>query len=763
MDLLGKRYFVCLALIFLAFSRISFKYSGVKILVVFALVLGIFALILKKLSRKNKNLNIMLCLSLVAACVGVLNTGALLYGNAVKAEKYVGERRIYGYVVSVEQRENYLGEHIVHIESIDGERVSIDAPLVTDFASDLERGDFFECNATIARLVDYDEIEYLRSSEPAEYPLICTVSENEEILYPETEFRVRLWLSSLGARLSAILRVNLGSENGALANALLLGNREMLRTSVLRDFKRSGVYHMLALSGMHVSILVGLLEAVLKRLYVPKKYRIAMCTVLCLFYVALTGFLLSACRAMLMLFVTYLSFNLRRRSDALTSLFLGVSVIVLVSPSSVLDTGLMLSFLSTLGIICASEIRKKIVIFGKIEFKNAFLSLAFDFIREVSSLLLTSWCVFVATLPIITEKFGEVSLATFFTNLFMGTVCEAFMIAAIFTLLFCRVPFLCAMLSRVAGVLGSLMINIASKISDIRGVMLSLEYPSADILVWLLFIFSAVLLAIKIPKKRLIGLPSLAFVCIMCISIIAFECGRVDVVRAEFLLGDTLVLSSSEGVYICDASNGRKSALYDGIAKAKENCFTEIDGVILTHYHSWQVVSLAAVADSYALHSVYMPMPQNSTEGLVMRALVRVLSEERDVKVYLYEAGDDIGILSGELTVSDRFYTAGRTSPGYAFSYRYGEGRISVVEPRYFGTYFEESGAFDVQISDSDVLIFGSDGKEPEASFEIYERLKKDCEVYYTDFDTFALSDYEAYLGDRKIYFNTVYKKYDLK
>lgn len=763
LDLLGKRYFVCLALIFLAFSRISFEYSGVKILVVFTLALGIFALILKKIDRKNKNLNIMLCLSLVAACVGVLNTGVLLYGNAVKIEKYVGERHIYGYVASVEQRENFLSEHIVHIESIDGERVSIEAPLVTDFASELTTGDFFECDVQISRLEDYDEIEYLRSSEPAEYPLICTVSENEEILYPESEFRVRIWLSSLGAKLSAILRVALGSENGALANALLLGNREMLRTSVLRDFKRAGVYHMLALSGLHVAILVGMLDALLKKLYISKRLRIAMSTLLCLFYVALTGFLLSACRAMLMLFITYLSFNLRRRSDALTSLFLGVSVIVLVSPSSVLDTGLMLSFLSTLGIICSSEIKKKINIFGKIKIQNGFLSFALDLFRYIAYLFLTSWCVFVATLPIIAEKFGEVSLATFFSNLFMGTFCEAFMITAIFTLLFCRVPLLCTAFSRVAIMLGTLMTDITSAISNVRGVVLSLEYPGTDYIVWLLFIFSAVLLAIKIPKKQLIGLPSVAFICIMCVGIAAFEYGRGDRVRAEFLLGDTLVLSSSEGVYICDASDGRKGALYDGIARAKENCFTEIDGVILTHYHSWQVVSLAAAADSFVLHSVYMPMPQNSTEGLVMRALVRVLSEERDVRVYLYEAGNDLEILSGELTVSDRFYIAGKANPGYAFSYRYGDSRITVVEPRYFDTYFESSGAFADEIEHSNTLIFGSDGNACLEDFEIYGRLLPECEIYFTDFDTFAFSDYEAYLGERKIYFNTVYKKYDLK
>ena len=67
---------------------------------------------------------------------------------------------------------------------------------------------------------------------------------------------------------------------------------------------------------------------------------------------------------MLMLWVMYLSLLLQRKRDVLTSLFVAVTIVVLLKPSAVLDVGLQLSFLSTFGVICSSVICKKLKLLG---------------------------------------------------------------------------------------------------------------------------------------------------------------------------------------------------------------------------------------------------------------------------------------------------------------------------------------------------------------------------------------------------------------
>lgn len=762
MNAFSKRYFVWISLIFIAFSILSFFLNSFEIFVIFLAILGTIYLIFRKFGRKKRNFYLIFILAICAALAGIVNTQVLLNGNERRVEKYAGEHTVSGFVVAVSANEDYRSEMVVKIESIDGEGAAIDVVLVADYRIELSRGDFFECNATLLPLNEYDGFTHLHNKNQYDYPLLCKIGEDEEIEYLTREWRLRPMLADLNSRLSAVIKANMTKKSGSLASALLLGNRELLSDDTLRDFKRAGVYHMLALSGMHVAILVGILDYILKKLLVPMKIRIVMLGALSFFYIALTGFLLSACRAMLMTWVMYLSFLLGKRRDALTSLFTAAFVICALSPAAMLDVGLQLSVLSTFGIISATMIRAKLKLFQKSVGGKKIKICMISVLRELLFSLIASLCVFVCTLPVVMIYFGEVSLATFFTNLFMGVVCECFMILSIITLCFSKIRVLCFAFAALADIVGSIMIALVSWVSDIEGVMLSLEYPGTEILVFALFFSSLMLFAFKVRRKWLISLPCVVFAVLFSFNVLVYINTRKESVSAEFLIGDKLVLSSADEVYICDASNGRYGGFYDSVLLAKENCFTEIDGIVLTHYHSYHAISLERLVKNFKIHSVLLPMPQTYDEGLIMRTIIRVL-EDQGVSVYIYEANEKLDILDGKLVVSDRAYIAGITHPSVALSFAKNEKRITVIERPYFSSYLEKSGVFDEYIFESDYLIFGSDGRAPKENFDIFLNLKPECEVSFTDFDLLNMSDFEAYLDKMNIYFGVEYKKYDLK
>lgn len=758
MNAFGKRYLVWIALILLGFSYFSYKVSGLIIFCIFAIILAFAYKILLHFKRMTSNLRVIFVLMLCAALLGASATGLDLYKKDRIEDKYCGEHIVRGYVSEIVAKENFYSEHAVKIEYVDGEKTALDMILVTEYKTELERGDFFECPVEILRFEDYENAQYLRSAHSGRYTVVLIAPEDEKIELLDREFRPTLVLSDLNSKLSAKLRQIIGGEAGNLASALLLGNRHLLSDSVLRDFSRAGIYHMLALSGLHVAILIGLGEALLKRMRVNKSVRFIVMTCVSFLYVALTGFLLSACRSVLMLWILYLAYFIHRDNDGLTSLFLAVSIIVIIDPPSILDVGLMLSFLSTFGVIAANIIYSRISFFHQGTEK----SLCREILGKIVQLLLISACVIVTTLPVITEYFGEISLATFFTNLFMSIICEIFMISSL-AVLFLPISLpITHIVGEVTADLGGLFMNIVSKISDITDVMLSLKYPFTDLLVWLLFITSVILFAVKLRHKWIIALPGIAFVVLLSISIISYNVFRSDLVRAEYVEGDALVISSASEVYICDATDGRYGNYYDFLQVAKNNCHTEIDGVVLTHYHSYHAVALRRLASNYKLYKVYLPMPQNSDELARMRAIMRVLEDEK-TDVYIYEANEPLDLLGGSLVVSDRAYISGYAHPSVALTYSFGEQRITLVERPYFDTYLEESRAFESYISDSDYLIFGSDGRSPKENFELYENLSDNCEISFSDFELFALSDYEKYLYEKTIYFNVKYKKYDLK
>ena len=230
----------------------------------------------------------------------------------------------------------------------------------------------------------------------------------------------------------------------------------------------------------------------------------------------------------------------------------------------------------------------------------------------------------------------------------------------------------------------------------------------------------------------------------------------------EYLKNDVIVISSREEVYICDASNGRYGNLYDGLKLAKEGTFTEIDGVILTHYHSYHAMSINRLADTCILHSVYLPKPTSEKETLVMMSIFDAL-RDTSTNLYMYESNAPLEILGGELLVSDRAYSSDYSHPSIALTYSYGESRVTLIENPYFDTYLEDSGAFESYISASDLVIFGSDGRAPENRYEVFNNMKFGAEIVFADRESMLLSDFEFYIDDFDIYVDVLYKKYELK
>lgn len=762
MNAFTKRFFVCISLIFLGFTAFSFQNNILIFFLIFLSFLTVFYFFMSKTKKKYKNLKLVCILLLCASVLGIFCSGVQTLRCNRLVEEYSGEHRVSGYVKEVSVRENFISEYVVNIEELDGKSVNFDMVLVASYKCDLTRGDFFELTGRIYSTESYDDYEFLNNKNVYDYPIICSIDDSVEIVYCESEFRIPLALSGLNSRASSILKAVVGKNGGTLASALLLGNRDLLPADTLRDFKRAGVYHMLALSGLHVAILIGIFDWILKKMLSPRGIRILVLTVLSLFYVALTGFALSACRSMLMLWIFYLSLLIGKQRDTMTSLFLAVFVIVLINPSSILDVGLQLSFFSTFGVVASSIIANKIKWFKESESEDGIKKYLLRIVRKLALLMLSSVCVFIVTLPLIMVYFGEVSLATFFSNLFMGLLCEVFMVVSLITLLlssnsFLRVPF-----ASFSSYIADFITDTVSFISDKEGVMLSLEYPNIERLVWGLFVAFVLLLAIKYSRKWLIFLPGVVFAILLCISILIYGALRDDFVRAEYLSNDTVVLSSGDEVYICDISDGSYGALYEGIQLARENCFTEIDGIVLTHYHSDHIVTLSRLSKAFKIHGVFLPMPQNRDEDIIVRSIVRVLKSE-SVPVYIFENGRELDILSGKLYVSPRAYISGYAHPCVGISFEHGEERVTVLGKSYFDTYLAYSGLLDAYIEDSDYLIFGADGRNPQREFELFSALKNGCEVSFSDFGLMNKSDFEEYLDKHRIYFNVEYKKYDLK
>lgn len=264
-------------------------------------------------------------------------------GETVAVEGYVTERLSAG---------GNGSRFTVRLTEFDGTPVRDRVLLECSYRSALSEGDRFRLVGQVREFTrdgSYDEETSLRSDGLV---AVVTCSDYGDCtMTGERTDTPMLALRRLNRSLCERLGNAVGGEEGALASALLLGNRSGLSGETVLHFRRSGISHLLALSGLHVSILIGILEWLLGRFRVPKRIRIATVPFLALFYLVLTGAAVSTVRAVLMVVVLSLAFLSAERYDSFTALSVALFCILAATPYAVLDLSLWLSFGAAASII----------------------------------------------------------------------------------------------------------------------------------------------------------------------------------------------------------------------------------------------------------------------------------------------------------------------------------------------------------------------------------------------------------------------------
>ena len=143
---------------------------------------------------------------------------------------------------------------------------------------------------------------------------------------------------------------SLGVPEGPLVSAMVLGRRAVDLSYQLRDqFVQVGLAHVLAASGFHVSLILGVVLTLTKNFSSGVRFSFGIFTLI--IYVGLTGGSPSVLRAAFMGLAALLAIVLQRVVKSLASLVLVATLLLLINPLWIWDLGFQLSFLATLGLL----------------------------------------------------------------------------------------------------------------------------------------------------------------------------------------------------------------------------------------------------------------------------------------------------------------------------------------------------------------------------------------------------------------------------
>ena len=166
-------------------------------------------------------------------------------------------------------------------------------------------------------------------------------------------------VSGFSARFREHINKSLASHNFhvdqlAIINALFLGQRQDISTEMYDNYTRAGAVHILAISGLHVGIVLMLLNLILKPLETIRKGRLIKTILLVIFlwtFAIIAGMSASVVRAVFMFTIIAIAINLSRPTNIFNTISVSIFWLLLLKPNFLFDVGFQLSYMAVISIV----------------------------------------------------------------------------------------------------------------------------------------------------------------------------------------------------------------------------------------------------------------------------------------------------------------------------------------------------------------------------------------------------------------------------
>ena len=523
-------------------------------------------------------------------------------------------------------------------------------------------------------------------------------------------------------------------DTGAILSALLLGERDYLPDQLRLDFKRIGISHILALSGMHLAILSMGVGKALSLFRVKKKARVAIISLFVLFYMAFTGFSVSVVRAGLMVLISSALFLLSRTYDSLTSLAVSVTIICILTPHAIMDISLWLSALATFGIIAYGEFASTL---------EKPKTRAKSIIRYILLGILASIFAISATIAVSTITFGGFSILAPFTTLIFSLLSEIIMyLGCILMLIGWIVP-----IGRLLAPLCKLMTFLAGVFSDIKFAYVSSNFAFVTVLILLYTSAFYIFLILKLKKpKRVLNIIVVTYFIISLIPTIATSVkNNTETVAyySDYKCDDILIRSENE-VCLINSSQYSKNLVYSSLDLLDDANVTYLDKYYLTHY-SWSLdEDIETLLYNVLVDKIYIPEPRNDDEETILKILKKSVENFRcDLVTFKEYETVKVGDYDINLLYSEPY---GNTSMN-AFVVADGMDTYTYISSGLLQGKTKDRFMNYLALSDS--VILGEHGKKYKDRVYITEAFEKlDILIIHSD-NVFLMQDNMQYYLDR--------------
>jgi competence protein ComEC len=211
----------------------------------------------------------------------------------------------------------------------------------------LERADSFR-NPGVSSFTEYLDRQGYDATALVKSPLLIERLQNEPVFLPLA------WLYDWRRKVQTAIDTHFSKETAGVLDAALLGNRYFLSQSTSERFREGGTFHVLVISGLHITFLGGLVFLIARRFTRNRLLQFALTTTVLWGYALAVGAEASVGRAALMFTVVVLAPLVSRHASSLNALGASALALLALSPSNLLDPSFQLTFASVAAIVLLS-------------------------------------------------------------------------------------------------------------------------------------------------------------------------------------------------------------------------------------------------------------------------------------------------------------------------------------------------------------------------------------------------------------------------
>lgn len=383
-------------------------------------------------------------------------------------------------------------------------------------------------------------------------------------------------------------------EEAQLMKAMLIGDKTLLSKEIQTLYKNAGIAHVLAVSGLHISVIASILWWGLKKLKLPNNLEGIIVTTILWGYAGMTGFSVSITRTVIMTTIILLGSLLEEKSDPITSWSFAALILLIYNNLYLWDVGFQLSFVAVGSLILLTPFFNKLYFIPK------------AYRVYVAPLL----AVTIGTTPLIAYYYYVISPIGLILNLFLVPL-----VTIVVTVGFLAMLIFPIQVTLAKWVIGSsyyllLAIEFLSKIAlKIPFSTLIVGKPSwLELGVYALF-WGVVLwyLHLHLKQRQIARKYVIMFAGILGIVVFTMEKipGNLQVTFLDVGQGDSIIITTPHHkTFIIDGGetgNGQKIEQflkYKGIKK--------VDAMILTHAHTDHMNGLKELAMVYDINQVFL-------------------------------------------------------------------------------------------------------------------------------------------------------------